>query len=184
MQEKIAIRKKALTKRKKKYFEVSNRFFKPLIKLLNNKKNKLIYLSLYYPINYEVNVLNISKLIKKNKIKTLLPVNKSENEMKFVKWEQLDPLKVNNFGMLEPCLQTKPLTPDIMLVPLLAYDSENNRLGYGKGFYDRYLSKFLRNKKKIITIGVAFLFQKYSKLPVSKLDIKLNYILTEKGLQK
>ena len=107
-----------------------------------------------------------------------------ENEMKFVKWEQLDPLKVNNFGMLEPCLQTKPLTPDIMLVPLLAYDSENNRLGYGKGFYDRYLSKFLRNKKKIITIGVAFLFQKYSKLPVSKLDIKLNYILTEKGLQK
>ena len=185
MQEKIAIRKKALINRKKKYFEVSDNFLKPLTKLLKKKKkNSPIHLSLYYPINYEVNVLNISKLIKKNKIKTLLPVNKSENEMKFVKWEQLDPLKVNNFGMLEPCLQTKPLTPDIMLVPLLAYDSENNRLGYGKGFYDRYLSKFLRNKKKIITIGVAFLFQKYSKLPVSKLDIKLNYILTEKGLQK
>ena len=71
-----------------------------------------------------------------------------------------------------------------MLVPLLAFDSKNNRLGYGKGFYDKYLSIFLKNKKMITTIGVAFLFQKYNKLPVSKLDIKLDYILTEKGLQK
>ena len=67
-----------------------------------------------------------------------------------------------------------------MLVPLLAFDRLNNRLGYGKGFYD----KFLSTRKKIKTIGVAFSFQKYNKLPVTKLDIKLNYILTEKGLQK
>jgi 5-formyltetrahydrofolate cyclo-ligase len=104
--------------------------------------------------------------------------------MNFVKWKNLDPLKVNNFGMLDPYLQGKFLTPDVMLVPLLAFDSQNNRLGYGKGFYDKYLSKFLRNKKKIITIGIAFSFQKYNKLPVSNLDIKLNFILTEKGLKK
>ena len=104
--------------------------------------------------------------------------------MNFVEWKYLDPLKVNNFGILDPFLQTKFLIPDIMLVPLLSFDSENNRLGYGKGYYDRYLSKFSRNRKKIITIGVAFLFQKYNKLPVSKLDIKLDFILTEKGLQK
>ena len=71
-----------------------------------------------------------------------------------------------------------------MLVPLLAFDAQNNRLGYGKGFYDKFLSKFLRNRKKITTIGVAFLFQKYNKLPVTKQDVKLDYILTEKGLQK
>jgi 5-formyltetrahydrofolate cyclo-ligase len=103
--------------------------------------------------------------------------------MNFVEWQHLDPLKVNSFGILDPFLAAKFLIPDIMLVPLLAFDSQNNRLGYGKGFYDRYLSKFLI-KKKIITIGVAFLFQKYNKLPISKLDIKLDYILTEKGLQK
>ena len=104
--------------------------------------------------------------------------------MNFVEWKYLDPLKVNNFGMLEPCLAKKPLVPDFMLVPLLAFDKNNNRLGYGKGFYDRFLNKFLRIKKYITTIGVAFSFQKYNKLPVSNLDIKLNYILTEKGIKK
>jgi len=185
MLEKIAIRKKALTNRKNKYFEVSKNFFKPVMKLLRkNKKNKTISLSFYYPINYEVNILKIFELSEIKKIKTLLPVIKGKNKMNFVEWKYLDPLKVNSFGILDPCLNTKPLMPDVMLVPLLAFDTQNNRLGYGKGFYDRYLNKFLRNRKKIITIGIAFLFQKYKKLPVSKLDIKLDYILTEKGLQK
>ena len=179
MQEKIVIRKKALINRKKKYHEVSSQFFEPLTKLL--KKNKSISLSLFYPANYEVNVLKLFKIIK---IKTLLPVIKGKNEMNFVEWKYLDILKVNNFGMLYPCLQTKYLIPDVMLVPLLAYDLQNNRLGYGKGFYDKYLSKFLKNRKKIITIGVAFSFQKYNKLPVSNFDVKLDYILTEKGLRK
>ena len=61
--------------------------------------------------------------------------------MNFVEWKYLDPLKVNEFGMLEPCLK-KTLVPDFMLVPLLAFDSNNNRLGYGKGFYDKFLKNF------------------------------------------
>ena len=185
MQEKIAIRKKALINRKNKYFEVSVDFFKPLVELLNKKiKNKKILLSIYYPTNYEVNILKLFELIKIKKIKTLLPITKNKNKMNFVEWKYLDPLKVNNFGMLDPYPETKSLIPNLMLVPLLSFDLLNNRLGYGKGFYDKYLMKFLRNKKKITTIGIAFSFQKYKKLPVSKLDIKLDYILTEKGLQK
>ena len=104
--------------------------------------------------------------------------------MDFVKWKYLDPLEVNEFGMLEPSFQGKTVVPNFILVPLLAFDDKNNRLGYGKGFYDRFLDKFLKIKKKIITIGVAFSFQKYNKLPVSNLDIKLDYILTEKGIKK
>ena len=184
MQEKIAIRKKAFINRKNKYFEVSKNFFKPVEKLLSKKKNKEIFLSLYYPTNYEVNVLKLFETIKIKKVKILLPVVKKKNKMIFVEWQYLDPLKINNFGMLDPCLQKKFLIPDVMLVPLLAFDSQNNRLGYGKGFYDKYLSKLLIDKKKVTTIGIAFSFQKYNKLPVSKLDIKLDYILTEKGLQK
>ena len=83
--------------------------------------------------------------------------------MKFVEWQYLDPLRVNEYGMLEPCLLNKPLIPDFMLVPLLAFDNNNNRLGYGKGFYD----KFLNNKQKITTIGVAFSSQTHNKFPVS-----------------
>ena len=57
-----------------------------------------------------------------------------------------------------------------------------NRLGYGKGFYDRYLNKYLKKFRNILTVGVAFSFQKHHKLPVNKNDIKLNFIITEKGI--
>ena len=59
---------------------------------------------------------------------------------------------------------------------------KKNRLGYGGGFYDRYLNKYLKNNKNIITIGIAFSFQKQNKLPTDKNDVKLNYILNEKGI--
>ena len=181
MEPKIAIRKKALINRKKKYFEISSNFFYPLIQLLRKqKKNSIKTLSLYYPASYEVNVLSLLQLIKKIKIKVLLPIIKPNSQMNFVEWKYLDPLVVNKFGMLEPGLSNKIISPNFMLVPLLAFDNKNNRLGYGKGFYDRFLNKFLKIKKKITTIGVAFSFQKYNKLPVSNLDIKLDYILTEK----
>jgi 5-formyltetrahydrofolate cyclo-ligase len=182
MQQKIAIRKKAFVNRKKKYFEISSQFFYPLIQIL--KKNTINTLALYYPSNYEVKTLSLFQLIKKIKIKTLLPIIKSNTQLNFVEWQYLDPLTVNEFGMLEPCFNNKSLVPDLMLVPLLAFDNNKNRLGYGKGFYDKFLNKFLKKKNKIKTIGVAFSFQKYNKLPVSNLDIKLDYILTEKGIKK
>ena len=69
-----------------------------------------------------------------------------------------------------------------MIVPILAFDKYNYRLGYGKGFYDKYLNKYLKKFKNILTVGVAFSFQKYHKLPRNKQDVKLNYILTEKGI--
>jgi 5-formyltetrahydrofolate cyclo-ligase len=69
-----------------------------------------------------------------------------------------------------------------MLVPFLAFDNNKYRLGYGKGFYDRYLNKYIRKFRNILTIGVAFSFQKYHKLPTDKNDIKLDYILTENGI--
>ena len=101
--------------------------------------------------------------------------------MNFFSWKKNEVLQINKFGILQP-IKTKPNVPDIMLVPLLVFDSDKHRLGYGKGFYDRYLNKYLKKFKNIVTIGVAFSFQKYHKLPINKKDVKLNYILTEKGI--
>ena len=67
--------------------------------------------------------------------------------MLFHNWENKDILLINKFGMLEPALLSQHKIPDVMLIPLLAYDRKKNRLGYGGGYYDRYLNKFL---KKII----------------------------------
>ena len=102
--------------------------------------------------------------------------------MNFYQWKNKDTLQINKYGMLEPVLQLNETIPNIMLVPLLAYDNKKNRLGYGKGFYDKYLQKYFQRYKNILTIGIAFSFQKHHKLPVTYNDIKLNYILTEEGI--
>ena len=103
--------------------------------------------------------------------------------MRFHKWRMQDVLSINKFGMLEPDKSSYIGTPNIIFVPLLAYDNQKNRLGYGKGYYDKFLNKYLKKNNKIVTIGVAFSFQKYHKIPVSDNDVKLNYILTEKGME-
>ncbi len=73
--------------------------------------------------------------------------------------------------------------PDILLVPMVAFDKKLNRLGYGGGFYDRYISK-ISKFKKILTVGFAFSFQEISKIPINKFDQKLNFILTDKEIIK
>ena len=79
-------------------------------------------------------------------------------------------------------LRTEAKIPDIIIVPLLAFDKDKFRLGYGKGYYDRYLNKYIKQYKDIMTVGVAFSFQKHNKLPINKNDVKMDFILTEKGI--
>jgi len=95
--------------------------------------------------------------------------------MDFFQWSTKDPLTVNKFGIPEPT-SDKIVYPSILLVPLVAFDKYLNRVGYGGGFYDRYIKKTKKNKK-IVTIGLAFSFQEVKKIPADKYDKKLDYIL-------
>ena len=179
MTKKKILRKKYFNLRKKRYYEVDQKFFLPLIELIksNFKKNDL-KLALYYPSNFELNVLKfLENEYMKNK-SVLLPVIEGKNKMNFYSWKKNEVLFINKFGMLEPGKKKSAKIPNFLLVPVLAFDKQNYRLGYGKGFYDRYLNKF----NNILTVGIAFSFQKYHKLPRDKKDVKLNYILTEKGI--
>ena len=183
MQNKNILREKYFSIRKKNYFDINPDFFNPLIKLFQKNYNKQkINLSIYYPSFFEVNVLKLFEINFKNKINFFLPVLRGLNSMNFYKWNNKEVLQVNKFGMLEPFIKSNQVIPNIILVPLLSYDMKKNRLGYGKGFYDRYLKKYLTSHINISTIGIAFSFQKYNKLPVSNNDVKLNYILNEKGI--
>ena len=181
MLSKEKVRKKFLLIRKKKYFQVNSFFFKPLISLIEKKGKKNI--SLYYPSNYEVDTLKLFEILNlRKKIKTSLPVISLDGKMKFLKWKPKEPLKVNHFGFVEPIIVKKPIIPDLIIVPLLSYDKSHNRLGYGKGYYDRFSEEYIGRNKNILTIGLAFSFQKYKKIPTSKFDMRLDYILTEKGI--
>ena len=131
MQSKDRLRKKYFIIRKKKYFDIKPSFFYPLISLINKRfKKKKINLSSYYPASFEVNILKLFELDAMNKIKVFLPVITGSNSMQFYKWEKHDVLQINKFGMLEPFKLFKNIVPNIMLIPLLAYDNKNNRLGY------------------------------------------------------
>ena len=182
MLQKNLVRQRYFNLRKKKYFEINKNFFHPLLDLVKLKyKKKKIKLALYYPSSFEINVLKLLELNYISNLKLLLPVIEKNNLMNFFSWKKNEVLMINQFGMLEP-LKSKLNLPEVMLVPLLVFDKEKYRLGYGKGFYDRYLNKYLKKFKNILTIGVAFSFQKHHKLPINNNDVKLDYILTEKGI--
>ena len=99
--------------------------------------------------------------------------------MNFYQLSFRDPLIINKYGIPEPA-KKKIIYPNILLVPLVAFDKNFNRIGYGGGFYDRYIKKALRIRK-IFTIGLAYSFQKVKKIPTNNYDIKLDYIITEKN---
>ncbi len=182
MREKRLIRKYLLNKRKKKYFKISDAFFSPLIHLIKKtKKNKKIKIAIYIPGSFEVDVLKILNIEYFKKFTFLLPVIGEHNSMNFYKWKKNDILYVNRLGILEP-FKSKISIPNLILVPLLAFDKKKNRLGYGKGFYDKFLNRYNKVGNKILTVGVAFSFQKYNNLPVNTKDYKLDYVMTEKGI--
>ena len=182
MEQKTELRKKYLNLRKRKYFDIDKVFFLPLLKLIRLKfKTKFIKIALYYPSNFELNVLKILEFKNISSQEILLPVTEKNDQMNFYSWKKNDVLFINKFGLLEPA-KTREKVPNIMLVPILAFDKNKYRLGYGKGFYDRYLDKYTKQLKNILTVGVAFSFQRHHKLPKNYNDVKLDLILTEKGL--
>ena len=176
---KIKLRKKILKIRKNKNTSNLKINFNKIFNIIkNNFHNKKILIGGYYPVNNEIDDIQILKEFNKRNYKTSLPVIKSNFEMDFYSWSYFESLKINKLGIPEPC-KKKKIYPDVILVPLVAFDANLNRLGYGGGYYDRIIQK-LENKKKILKIGLAFSFQRVKKVPIFKYDKKLDYILTEK----
>jgi 5-formyltetrahydrofolate cyclo-ligase len=97
----------------------------------------------------------------------------------FRAWSPGDRLTMGPLGILEPSPAAAELVPDIMLVPLAAFDRLGHRIGYGAGHYDFTLAH-LRKIKPIITIGLAFAAQEIKAVPALAHDVALDYVLTEK----
>ena len=181
--DKLYLRSRSLLQRKKKYLTVKKFNFNLIFKLIRKHfHKKKIIIAGYYPSNYEVDILNFLEEASKKKFKIVLPVIKSSNKMSFKFWIFKEPLYVNKFGILEPNNLGKEIIPDLIMVPLVAFDKKLNRIGYGKGYYDRSLQKISKIKKKIITLGIAYSFQKCANIPTNKYDFKLNYVFTEQGI--
>ena len=181
--DKSYLRKKSLIQRKTKYLTANKFNFNLIFKLIRKHfYKKKITIAGYYPSNYEVNILSFLEKVSKKKFKIALPVINSSGGMSFKSWIFKEPLYVNKFGILEPKSSKKKIIPDLIMVPLVAFDNRLNRIGYGKGYYDRSLKKISTIKKNAISLGIAYSFQKCQKIPTNKHDFKLDYIFTEKGI--
>ena len=181
--DKSYLRNKTLLLRKKKYLTVKEFNYNLIFKLIKKHfQNKKITIGGYYPSNYEVNILKFLEEASKKKFKITLPVIRSSNKMSFKSWVFKEPLYINKFGILEPKNSKKKIIPDLIMVPLVAFDSYLNRFGYGKGYYDRSLGKIRKIKKNAISLGIAYSFQKCTQIPVNNNDFRLDYIFTEKGI--
>ena len=158
---KSEIRKKIIKLRKKNYSKDMKINFQSIIKIIRKKNQTKKIVGGYYSYNYEANILPVLEKFKKlNYIISLPKIGKSNN-MNFFVWPINDPLNINKYGIPEP-ITNKIIYPDILLVPLVAYDENKNRIGYGGGFYDRYIKK-LKKIKKVLTIGIGFLISKGKK---------------------
>lgn len=129
----------------------------------------------------EVNLIPLLELIIASQKKLLVPVVDGSN-LTTVELTSFNHLTRHAFGVLEPTERTRsPLEEaiDFVLVPLLAVDKSGNRLGYGKGYYDRFFKRLSSNPFKL---GVAFEFQVLDEVPATESDVRLNAVMTEKGL--
>ncbi len=163
----------SIRKRYKNRAEDSVQIVRKLLLLPELRKAKSVLL--YYPHQNEVDLrFLINYLLKENKKFIFLP-KVENNEIKVVRLSNLSQLKKGFAGIKEPDAKTEisPEIIDVAIIPAIAFDRYGYRLGYGKGFYDRFLSN-----KKIFKIGVAYDFQILDKIPHTKYDVPVDLIIT------
>ena len=179
---KSKLRNKVLKLRKSKSKKSININPSNIYSYLKKKNYNLKIIGGYYPSNYEINDLEILNYFFKKGSIISLPKIKKKSQMEFYKWYKNVPLLINKYGIPE-LETTNRVYPDILFVPLVAFDKELNRLGYGGGFYDRYIEK-IDKIKKVTKIGLAFSFQKIKSVPIDHYDKKLDFVITEKEIVK
>ena len=133
----------------------------------------------YSPIRSEIDPAPLMRALAVEGAQLALPAVMARGKsLAFRAWSPSDRLMLGPLGILEPSPAAIELIPDIMLVPLAAFDRAGHRIGYGAGHYD-YTLAHLRKLKHIIAVGLAFAAQEIEAVPALSHDVALDYVLTE-----
>jgi 5-formyltetrahydrofolate cyclo-ligase len=133
----------------------------------------------FMPMRSEINPLPLMKALADAGARLALPVTGPRGEPLTMRaWAWGEPLASGVWGIREPKPQAPQVDPDILLVPLLAFDRAGGRLGYGGGYYDLTLAR-LRSCKAVTAIGVAYAIQEIALVPTTPYDATLDLVLTE-----
>jgi 5-formyltetrahydrofolate cyclo-ligase len=145
-------------------------------------ERSFVSVAAYWPFRTEIDVRPLLCALVENGRDTALPVMGGRSDpLGFRRWRPGAELATDRFGVSHPTDSAAPVDPDVVLVPLLAFDRGHRRLGYGAGFYDRTLT-LLRRRKRILAIGVAFAAQEVEEVPAEAWDEPLDLVLTERGI--
>ena len=134
----------------------------------------------YIAINDELSPAHLIERLKFLGAEIALPRVNADDTMDFRLWEPGEPLVEGRFGLMEPPENAPVATPGLTLVPVLGFDAQGTRLGYGKGHYDRALSK-LREDGRTFACAIAYKAQMLDELPVEDHDQPLDWAVTEQG---
>src|ERR1700676_1885397 len=135
--------------------------------------------SAYSPIRSEIDPAPLMRALGAQGARLALPAVLARGKaLAFRAWSPGDRLMMGPLGILEPSPAAAEVIPDILLVPLAAFDRSGHRIGYGAGHYD-YTLAHLRKMKAITAIGLAFAAQEIEAIPALQHDVALDYVLTE-----
>ena len=133
----------------------------------------------YSPMKSEFNPVPLMRKLSDAGASLALPVTpKRGNPLIMRAWAFGDEMAAGVWGIREPKPDSPEVFPDIMLVPLAAFDRNGHRIGYGAGYYDMTIAR-IRAIKPVVTIGLAFAAQEIERVPATAFDARLDLVLTE-----
>ena len=138
--------------------------------------------SCFWPIQTEVDTVPLIQALHKLGCRICLPIVIGEaRPLVFRQWMPDTEMIEGDFGAMTPPESSPILVPDVVLCPLLAFDRQGFRLGYGGGFYDRSIEE-IRTLKPVTTAGLAYSVQEVKNVPTEPTDQKLDFLITEKEI--
>nr|WP_070960760.1 5-formyltetrahydrofolate cyclo-ligase [Hyphomonas sp. Mor2] len=136
--------------------------------------------AVYLPIGSEIDPRPLMTKLIRAGAELALPCVQEDGSMVYRAYKRGDMLEQRSFGLLEPNSEVPEVRPTLVLTPLLGFDRKGNRLGYGKGHYDRALTR-LRADGRVFVCGLAFMGQEIEEIPAEAHDVPLDWVMTERG---
>lgn len=136
--------------------------------------------ALYLPIGSEIDPKPLMGKLVAAGAKLALPCVQDDGSMVYRAYTRGDMLEQRPFGLLEPNPEVPEVNPTLVITPLLGFDRNGNRLGYGKGHYDRALTR-LRDQGRVFVCGLAYFGQEVEEVPAEPHDVPLDWVMTERG---
>ena len=136
----------------------------------------------FMPMKSEINPLPLLKRLAAEGAKLALPVVVARGKPLIMRtWEFGGPLDAGVWGIRQPKADAPEIDPDILIVPLAAFDRAGHRIGYGAGYYDMTITR-LRGIKPVVAIGIGFAVQEIPRVPATERDARLDLVLTEREI--